>query len=146
MENKHTSVFVDLEIKKTNGRGTTITTHSATLDHLGYLGNVISFLDDLKKIGKLLRKAVKDDAHINIYFGRYTAYEENGVTYMCDERGARYDGSGIDVCDNGGMYLRDENGNTGEDFWLDGNADLLEALRDFADDPCYWSDGKREIF
>lgn len=146
MENKYTSVFVDLEIKKTNGRGTTITTHSATLNHLDYLGNVIAFLDDLKKIGKLLRKAVKDDAHINIYCGRYTAYEENGVTYMCDERGARYDGSGIDVYDNGGMYLRDENGNTGADFWLDGNADLLEALRNFADDSCYWSDGKREIF
>lgn len=145
MENRYTSVFVDLEIKKTNGRGTTVTTQSATLSHLDYLGSVIAFLDDLKKIGKLLRKAVKDDAHINIYFGRYTAYEENGNTYMCDERGARYEGSGIDICDNAGMYLRDENGNADADFWLDGNADLLEALRNFADNSYYWSDGKRKI-
>lgn len=145
MNETYTCVFCDLTITKQTKDGETITTKSANL-YSGndlYLSQVMAFFANCKTIGKLLHTAVNKDYHIELYFGRYK--RENG--FLLNERGARFVGNGFEVAENGGMYLADEHKDANGDFWLDRGdfTNIAEALRRFADDPCYWSDGKRAI-
>lgn len=142
MNETYTCVYCDLTITKRTKDGETITTKSANL-YSGndlYVSQVMAFFANLKMIGKLLHTAVNKGYDIRLYFGRYK--HENG--FLMNERGAQFVGNGFEVAENGGMYLLDDRDRDG-DFWLDrGNfGNIAEALRQFADDGCYWSEGRR---
>ena len=107
--------------------------------HNTSMADILCFSDKCKAIVKALRKAIKannDITTITIRFGRFD-YRES-TDSLINVRSASGFCTPNQLLENEGVYLYDEHHFSEADYWLDSKADLLEALREFADNSTYF--------